>query len=258
MCNKLFFFPSAILWFLTNACGCVTTSTIKRVTIYINPQTAQMLLCQPTVPTSKPWLPLFFFVFVLTILALPEHLINGIIQFVAFWVWLLSLSIMYLLATHVLHASINPSTLLLNRIASHTVPQFVYPFNNWRTAALFLVFGNYQHCNKLSHTVLFLFVIFFVNMHFISLEKAHRSEISESNHCRSWRKLIFHMPILIYIPTAAAAAAKSLQSCPTLCDPTDGSPTIYKYSSCSTFLPVPGTLFYFSHSNNSVVIFHCD
>ena len=27
-----------------------------------------------------------------------------------------------------------------------------------------------------------------------------------------------------YICTAAAAAAKSLQSCPTLCDPTDGSP----------------------------------
>ena len=25
-------------------------------------------------------------------------------------------------------------------------------------------------------------------------------------------------------PAAAAAAAKSLQSCPTLCDPTDGSP----------------------------------
>ena len=27
-----------------------------------------------------------------------------------------------------------------------------------------------------------------------------------------------------YLPTAAAAAAKSLQSCPTLCDPIDGSP----------------------------------
>ena len=27
-----------------------------------------------------------------------------------------------------------------------------------------------------------------------------------------------------YIPAAAAAAAKSLQSCLTLCDPTDGSP----------------------------------
>ena len=26
-------------------------------------------------------------------------------------------------------------------------------------------------------------------------------------------------------PAAAAAAARSLQSCPTLCDPTDGSPT---------------------------------
>ena len=32
---------------------------------------------------------------------------------------------------------------------------------------------------------------------------------------------------------AAAAAAKSLQSCPTLCDPIDGSPPGY---------PVPGTL----------------
>ena len=29
---------------------------------------------------------------------------------------------------------------------------------------------------------------------------------------------------VIFLTTAAAAAAKSLQSCPTLCDPTDGSP----------------------------------
>ena len=35
------------------------------------------------------------------------------------------------------------------------------------------------------------------------------------------------------IPAAAAAAAKSLQSCPTLCDPTDGSPP---------GSPVPGIL----------------
>ena len=28
-----------------------------------------------------------------------------------------------------------------------------------------------------------------------------------------------------YVPAAAAAAAKSLQSCPTLCDPIDGSPS---------------------------------
>jgi len=37
----------------------------------------------------------------------------------------------------------------------------------------------------------------------------------------------------IIFPAAAAAAAKSLQSCPTLCDPIDGSPPGY---------PVPGTL----------------
>ena len=30
--------------------------------------------------------------------------------------------------------------------------------------------------------------------------------------------------VIQYIAAAAAAAAKSLQSCPTLCDPTDGSP----------------------------------
>ena len=30
--------------------------------------------------------------------------------------------------------------------------------------------------------------------------------------------------LLFKLPAAAAAAAKSLQSCPTLCDPTDGSP----------------------------------
>ena len=32
-------------------------------------------------------------------------------------------------------------------------------------------------------------------------------------------------PILIAAGTATAAAAKLLQSCPTLCDPIDGSPT---------------------------------
>ena len=35
---------------------------------------------------------------------------------------------------------------------------------------------------------------------------------------------------------AAAAAAKSLQSCPTLCDPKDGSPP------AAWWLPVPGIL----------------
>ena len=35
---------------------------------------------------------------------------------------------------------------------------------------------------------------------------------------------MMHSYIEDYIVAAAAAAAKSLQSCPTLCDPIDGSP----------------------------------
>ena len=35
---------------------------------------------------------------------------------------------------------------------------------------------------------------------------------------------VCHAFIVTLAPTAAAAAAKSLQSCPTLCDPIDGSP----------------------------------
>ena len=38
---------------------------------------------------------------------------------------------------------------------------------------------------------------------------------------------------ILYLIAAAAAAAKSLQSCPTLCDPIDGSPPGF---------PVPGIL----------------
>ena len=40
-------------------------------------------------------------------------------------------------------------------------------------------------------------------------------------------------PTFIHLPAVAAAAAKSLQSCPTLCDPIDGSPP---------GSPVPGIL----------------
>ena len=44
--------------------------------------------------------------------------------------------------------------------------------------------------------------------------------------------VIYIITAIIY-PAAAAAAAKSLQSCPTLCDPRDGSPA---------GSPVPGIL----------------
>ena len=45
--------------------------------------------------------------------------------------------------------------------------------------------------------------------------------------------LFFLLPMLGTVPAAAAAAAKSLQLCPTLCDPIDGSPL---------GSPVPGIL----------------
>ena len=45
--------------------------------------------------------------------------------------------------------------------------------------------------------------------------------------------MLVNFPGLSVTQYAAAAAAKSLQSCPTLCDPIDGSPPGY---------PVPGIL----------------
>ena len=48
----------------------------------------------------------------------------------------------------------------------------------------------------------------------------------------NWPKPIIKL-IWVYTATAAAAAAKSLQSCPTLCDPIDGGPP---------GSPVPGIL----------------
>ena len=45
--------------------------------------------------------------------------------------------------------------------------------------------------------------------------------------------IVKHIHMFIFVAIAAAAAAKSLHSCPTLCDPTDGSPP---------GSPVPGIL----------------
>ena len=44
--------------------------------------------------------------------------------------------------------------------------------------------------------------------------------------CRQIDECSFHSVLLVFsaIPAEAAAAAESLQSCPTLCDPTDVSP----------------------------------
>ena len=58
----------------------------------------------------------------------------------------------------------------------------------------------------------------------------YKSKETWSEETAKWKFFIF-LQIIIYLP--AAAAAKSLQSCPTLCDPIDGSPP---------GSPVPGIL----------------
>ena len=50
---------------------------------------------------------------------------------------------------------------------------------------------------------------------------------------RTTSKVVNHIFLNTYFAVAAAAAAKSLQSCPTLCDPIDGKPS---------GSPVPGIL----------------
>ena len=48
-----------------------------------------------------------------------------------------------------------------------------------------------------------------------------------------WKQAQYFTHLVKIVKTAAAAAAKSLRSCPTLCDPIDGSPP---------GSPVPGIL----------------
>ena len=55
----------------------------------------------------------------------------------------------------------------------------------------------------------------------------------EGGEWKSWHKTKEKTKIMASVPIAAAAAAKSLQSCPTLCDPIEGSPP---------GSPVPGIL----------------
>ena len=52
---------------------------------------------------------------------------------------------------------------------------------------------------------------------FIKMDGTHTSKTM-------WSKSILYMFNIKLLSTAAAAAAKSLQSCPTLCDPIDSSP----------------------------------
>ena len=70
------------------------------------------------------------------------------------------------------------------------------------------------------------------NSHVI-LSTGHDHSNSSSLLLRLLLSVFWMLAILIYVQWCKAAAAKSLQSCPTLCDPTDGSPP---------GSPVPGIL----------------
>ena len=64
-------------------------------------------------------------------------------------------------------------------------------------------------------------------------EKKGKETIPQPTLKRMIGSVIFHVYFLAFLVIAAAAAAKLLQSCPTLCDPIDGSPP---------GSPVPGIL----------------
>ena len=75
---------------------------------------------------------------VLIVLPFPENHISRIIQYVTFWVWLLSLSIMLLIFIHVVPCR-SMFFLMLNSIPLYGYTTFVYPLINWRTFNFFLL-----------------------------------------------------------------------------------------------------------------------
>ena len=108
--------------------------------------------------------------------------------------------------------------------------------------SLFLVPFNSQHRDHPWPPHLeasMLFYIYFLLLHFIFVSSSDQhltyvclwSASLLTGLGASWAESSLHLPPSL--STAAAAAAKSLQSCPTLCDPIDGSPP---------GSPVPGIL----------------
>ena len=68
---------------------------------------------------------------------------------------------------------------------------------------------------------------------YVGHEATVKTDMEQWTGSKLGKAVYFHPAYLTYMQSAAAAAAKSLQSCPTLCDPIDGSPSVS---------PVPGIL----------------
>ena len=111
-------------------------------------------------------------------------------------------------------------------------------FHIWKFCHSFVFSMFLAHCAfflRTSYTVIFSFHLcfwyFFKNkrmiaqsqylLHFISASCSYLYKTRCFLFCNLWAISIF---LYYVIESAAAATAKSLQSCPTLCDPRDGSP----------------------------------
>ena len=111
----------------------------------LSPQSCPLVVSPSLLPAPSSHRSVFFPI----VLPFPECHINGITQYVAFWIWHLSLSIMLLRFSHVA-AWISSLFLFIGWVTLRCmdVPGFIYPFTHWRTMRLFLVYDNceYRHC----------------------------------------------------------------------------------------------------------------
>ena len=86
--------------------------------------------------------------------------------------------------------------------------------------------GLHSICTPLKHQCFFCYLLVVLSISFITLNVGNSRRVTISPQTLNLYKAYSTW-------SAAAAAAKSLQSCPTLCDPIDGSPP---------GSPVPGIL----------------
>ena len=86
----------------------------------------------------------------------------------------------------------------------------------------------YTHTHTHTHTHIYTYTYI---LSYLSLSPTPLTHQTLLGHHRepSWAPSAIHQ-----LPAAAAAVAKTLQSCPTLCDPIDGSPPSYLFYTCES------------------------